>query len=85
MSGRVVPFYCPYCGDEDLRPHVSEAAAHGAWECRSCVRVFTVKFVGLLAGQRPGSGHASGGSDPGSGEGGGPGGRPQSKDQEETR
>lgn len=43
---RAAPMYCPYCGDEDLRPHED---AHGTWECRSCTRVFSVKFVGLLA------------------------------------
>ncbi|GIF36479.1 hypothetical protein [Actinoplanes xinjiangensis] len=42
---RQPPMYCPYCGDEDLRPN---EASHGAWECRSCVRVFSVKFIGLL-------------------------------------
>ena len=45
MSGtRSAPLYCPYCGEEDLRPH---GATHGAWECRSCVRVFSVTFIGL--------------------------------------
>jgi ribosomal protein L37AE/L43A len=43
---RVAPQHCPYCGEEDLRPH---GEAHGTWECRSCTRVFTVKFVGLRA------------------------------------
>jgi ribosomal protein L37AE/L43A len=42
---RMVPYHCPYCGGEDLRPH---AEAHGAWECRECLRVFSLKFVGLL-------------------------------------
>jgi ribosomal protein L37AE/L43A len=42
---RAAPLYCPYCGEEDLRPHEEP---HGAWECRSCNRVFSVKFVGLL-------------------------------------
>lgn len=42
---RAAPLYCPYCGDEDLRPHEH---ASGAWECRSCVRVFAVRLVGLL-------------------------------------
>ncbi|MFY1675400.1 hypothetical protein ACN27G_36625 [Plantactinospora sp. WMMB334] len=48
MSGetRAAPLYCPYCGEEDLRPH---EASHGSWECRACARVFTVKFTGLLA------------------------------------
>ena len=41
---RAAPLYCPYCGEEDLRPH---EATHGAWECRSCVRVFSLKFLGL--------------------------------------
>jgi transposase-like protein len=45
MSERQAPLYCPYCGEEDLHP--SEEGGHGAWECRSCVRVFVVKFVGL--------------------------------------
>jgi transposase-like protein len=40
------PLYCPYCGEEDLRPHEQ---THGAWECHACTRVFSVKFVGLLA------------------------------------
>jgi len=41
---RAVPLYCPYCGEEDLRPREEP---HGAWECRACARVFTVKFAGL--------------------------------------
>ena len=45
-GGHSAPMYCPYCGDEDLVPH---GEAHGAWECRSCRRAFSVKFVGLLA------------------------------------
>ena len=42
---RAVPFYCPFCGEEDLRPHED---AHGAWHCRSCTRVFSLKLVGLV-------------------------------------
>ena len=45
-GGHTVLMYCPYCGDEDLFPH---GETHGAWECRSCLRAFSVKFVGLLA------------------------------------
>jgi ribosomal protein L37AE/L43A len=41
---RAVPFYCPFCGEEDLRPN---EAAHGAWHCRSCTRVFSLRLVGL--------------------------------------
>jgi transposase-like protein len=45
MTERAVPFHCPYCGDENLFPH---EATHGAWECRSCRRAFSVKMLGLL-------------------------------------
>jgi hypothetical protein len=44
---RAAPQYCPYCGDEDLRP---EASSRRAWNCRSCARVFEVSFVGLKLG-----------------------------------
>ncbi len=45
MSARVSPFHCPYCGEEDLRPH---EAGHGTWECHACQRAFSLKFLGLL-------------------------------------
>jgi len=58
MSERISPLFCPYCAGEDLRPHGAEPtvaghgpAVHGAWECRSCTRVFTVTFVGLVVKQ----------------------------------
>jgi transposase-like protein len=44
-GARAVPFHCPYCGDEDLRPHEDK---HGDWECRSCLRAFSLRFLGLL-------------------------------------
>ncbi len=44
MTDRATPFYCPYCADEDLRPHES---GHASWRCGSCARVFTVNYVGL--------------------------------------
>jgi transposase-like protein len=62
-DARAVPFYCPFCGEEDLfptttmrhrgdpeslRPHED---SHGAWHCRSCPRVFSLKLVGLVARQ----------------------------------
>ncbi|MCW2801915.1 MAG: hypothetical protein JWN06_132 [Propionibacteriaceae bacterium] len=46
MSGHAVPFHCPYCADEDLRPHGEK---HGEWECRSCLRAFRLGFIGQLA------------------------------------
>jgi ribosomal protein L37AE/L43A len=45
MSERAFPLLCPYCGDEDLRPH---EPAHGAWECRACLRAFSLKMLGLV-------------------------------------
>ncbi|HXA60190.1 MAG TPA: Insertion element protein [Streptosporangiaceae bacterium] len=42
MSERAAPFYCPYCGDEDLEPYESD----GGWYCRSCVRAFRLKYLG---------------------------------------
>ena len=48
---RSVPYYCPYCAGEDLRPHEDQ---HGAWECRECTRVFAVKFLGLRINPRDG-------------------------------
>jgi transposase-like protein len=50
MTGeRQVPFFCPYCGDESLRPSGPQA---GEWECGSCARSFTLTFVSVL---RPGA------------------------------
>jgi ribosomal protein L37AE/L43A len=40
---RAAVFYCPFCAEEDLHP----VEQHGGWECRSCLRVFTVKVLGL--------------------------------------
>ena len=36
-ASRAVPFYCPYCGDEDLEP---QGETDGEWHCRGCTRVF---------------------------------------------
>jgi transposase-like protein len=60
MSERAVPFHCPYCGGENLWPHESDdESARGAWECRSCLRAFTVKMHGQIrpagSGQEAGS------------------------------
>lgn len=46
-DARAVPFACPYCGDEDLRPHESTDYPHSAWLCRGCRRAFTVKLLGI--------------------------------------
>ncbi len=43
-SARQVPYHCPYCAEQDLRPHGTTA---GAWHCRACLRLFSVRFLGL--------------------------------------
>jgi transposase-like protein len=57
VSERAAPFYCPYCGDEDLRPSQD---GPGAWECASCNRAFKLSFLGLLADGLRRSGSAEG-------------------------
>jgi ribosomal protein L37AE/L43A len=39
---RQAVMYCPYCAEETLFP-----IQDGGWECRSCLRAFSVKFLGL--------------------------------------
>jgi predicted RNA-binding Zn-ribbon protein involved in translation (DUF1610 family) len=46
VGERQVPFFCPYCGEEELRPAGSKA---GEWECRSCARGFTLRFAGVIS------------------------------------
>ncbi len=43
---RQLPFFCPYCGDEALRPASPDP---GAWACASCARSFTLKFAGVTS------------------------------------
>lgn len=48
-ESRAAVLHCPFCADEDLHPVEHAQARHGAWECRSCLRVFSVKLLGLSA------------------------------------
>ncbi len=41
---RQIPFYCPYCGEEDLRPAGPDG---GSWRCGSCARAFQLRFAGV--------------------------------------
>ncbi|MGL5810422.1 MAG: hypothetical protein ACRCYQ_10800 [Nocardioides sp.] len=52
---RAVPFHCPYCGDQDLRPHLADdgTSPHGSWDCRSCLRTFSLSLIGLLRPPAP--------------------------------
>lgn len=45
MTERAIPFYCPYCGEEDLEPREQD----GSWHCRSCARAFQLRFAGIGA------------------------------------
>ena len=36
--------YCAYCAEETLFPREG-----GGWECRSCLRAFSVTFLGLIS------------------------------------
>jgi hypothetical protein len=42
MSRSAAPLYCPFCGDEDLRPVEDDASA---WSCRACAHIFSVTLV----------------------------------------
>jgi ribosomal protein L37AE/L43A len=42
MSRAAAPLYCPFCGEEDLRPVEEDATA---WSCRACAHVFSVTLV----------------------------------------
>jgi transposase-like protein len=54
VSRGAVPYVCPFCGEEDLRPTDLPARHGGAgnvagWHCRSCLRLFSLTFHGLAA------------------------------------
>lgn len=50
------PFYCPYCGEEEIRPWGEQA---GEWHCDLCLRVWRLRYVGTVArGSRTGGGVA---------------------------
>jgi predicted RNA-binding Zn-ribbon protein involved in translation (DUF1610 family) len=46
VGERQVPFFCPYCGDEALRPN---GAKPGNWDCRACARGFQLRFTGVVS------------------------------------
>ena len=57
---RQVPFYCPYCGDENLRP---AGPAAGSWRCGACARAFELRFAGVVPTSGAGA-PAAGGAPP---------------------
>ena len=46
-GSRAQPFYCPYCGESDLRP----GEERSSYECATCARGFTLTFRGLVTQQ----------------------------------
>lgn len=40
---RAQPYYCPYCGEQDIRP----AAEEGTYHCSTCDRRWRLRFEGL--------------------------------------
>ena len=44
---RATPMFCPYCGEESIRPWGEDPDADAAqWACEDCLRVFTLRFGG---------------------------------------
>jgi ribosomal protein L37AE/L43A len=39
---RAVPFYCPFCGEQDLRPADPEG-----WRCAACDRRFLIDLLAI--------------------------------------
>ncbi|AEH11291.1 MULTISPECIES: hypothetical protein [Protofrankia] len=59
-SAHSVPFYCPYCGEEDLVPYLpaeageaSAGSGHGQWSCGSCRRAFRLSLTALAVAVTP--------------------------------
>jgi hypothetical protein len=42
-GGRAQPFYCPYCGETDIRPAEGQAEYH----CQICDRLWRLSYQGL--------------------------------------
>ena len=43
---RAAPQYCPYCGEDEIRPWGDDPAGRD-WRCEACLRVFVVRYKGL--------------------------------------
>ena len=45
VTPRAVPFYCPFCGEQELRP-----ADPSGWRCEVCERTFELQLVTVGSG-----------------------------------
>ena len=61
MTSHQPPFYCPYCGEEDIRPH---GTTHGEWECESCRRIYALRAVRPARPPAPDPAASAGGGSP---------------------
>ena len=43
---RAVPFYCPFCGEQDIRP-----SQDTGWTCESCARTFDLQVLHIGGSQ----------------------------------
>jgi ribosomal protein L37AE/L43A len=48
-TARQAPFYCPYCGEQDLHPAGPD---DGSWQCAACARAFELRFAGVVPPRR---------------------------------
>jgi transposase-like protein len=55
---RAVPFYCPFCGEQDIRPDDGGSAS---WRCESCERHFELTVTSIGAAHKQRSDSAPGG------------------------
>jgi len=47
VNQRAAPMYCPYCGEDSLRPWGEDPDhGHGDWWCEDCLRVFVLRYRG---------------------------------------
>jgi predicted RNA-binding Zn-ribbon protein involved in translation (DUF1610 family) len=42
-GSRAQPFYCPYCGETDIRPE----EGHGEYHCETCDRLWRLSYQGM--------------------------------------
>jgi transposase-like protein len=55
-TARAVPLFCPYCGEEQIRPWGDDPDKdHAQWKCEDCLRVFEVRYKGAVS--PPTAGH----------------------------
>ena len=48
MTERAAPQYCPYCGEDTIRPWADDPDARSAdWRGESCLRGFAVRYKGV--------------------------------------